>query len=282
MPWATMPAAPMAVLAALTGRRTMAVVASAVTVAGAAMAAPLTRRRPQPPADSSRRPLTVVHANLLYDNAHVEAVGPALRPLAADVVTFSEYTPAHAVALRASTLADDYPHRIERPARHASGTALWSRFPIIERPTTRTRHHTVVADVDAPGGVVRVIVIHTQSPIDHHRQWVHDLEQLAALEVSGPAVMTGDFNAGWWHPEFRRLLDTNWRDAHLTVGRGLSCSWPTDQWHPVSAWHPPFVRLDHALVNDELVVGDVVDLDVPGSDHRGLMVTVTPAAPAAP
>ena len=49
-----------------------------------------------------------------------------------------------------------------------------------------------------------------------------------------------------------------------------------------STSHPPFVRLDHALVNDGLAVLDVDDFDVPGSDHRGLVVTVQRAAPAAP
>jgi endonuclease/exonuclease/phosphatase family metal-dependent hydrolase len=40
---------------------------------------------------------------------------------------------------------------------------------------------------------------------------------------------------------------------------------------------PPFTRLDHALVNDELVVRDVRNVVVPGSDHLGLVVTVVAA-----
>jgi hypothetical protein len=37
------------------------------------------------------------------------------------------------------------------------------------------------------------------------------------------------------------------------------------------------VRLDHALTVGGLVSADVVDFEIPGSDHRGLMVTVAPA-----
>ena len=141
----------------------------------------------------------------------------------------------------------------------------------------------MVAEVDAPGGVVRVVVIHTQSPVEHYREWLEDLASSPTLTPDGPTVMTGDFNASWWHPEMREVMRRGgWRDAHQVLGHGLSCSWPTDQWHPAFRWHPPFVRLDHALVNDGLVVLDVGDFDVPGSDHRGIVVTVQRARSATP
>jgi endonuclease/exonuclease/phosphatase (EEP) superfamily protein YafD len=280
MPWSALSAGPVAVGAVLTRRWRLAAVSGTVGVAGAAMAAPLVRRRPQPPVDHAARPLTVIHSNLLYINRRVPDVPATLAQFDADVVTFSELTTSHAAHLRRSSLAASYPYRVELPARYASGTALWSRYPLKERMSTRTKHHTVVVDVELPGGPVRVIVLHTQSPISHHGQWEHDLEQLAMLTVDRPAVMTGDFNAAWWHPEFRQLLAHGWRDAHIELGHGLKCSWPTDRWHPVFHLHPPFVRLDHALVNDGLAVLAVDDFDVPGSDHLGIVVTVQRAAPA--
>ena len=282
MPWSALSAGPVALGAIATRRWRLAAASGAVAATGAAMAAPLVRRRPQPAADPAARPLTVIHSNLLYINRRVPDVPATLARYDADVVTFSELTPSHVAHLRRSSLAAAYPYRIELPARYASGTALWSRYPVTEQPSTDTKHHTIVADVDVPGGPVRVVVLHTQSPIDHHRQWEHDLDRLVALTVDPPAVMTGDFNAGWWHPEFRRLLQHGWRDAHIELGHGLKCSWPTDRWHPVFHVHPPFVRLDHALVNDGLAVLAVDDFDVPGSDHLGLIVTVQRAAPPDP
>jgi endonuclease/exonuclease/phosphatase (EEP) superfamily protein YafD len=185
--------------------------------------------------------------------------------------------------LHATSLPSGYPHQVELAARAAGGTGLWSRHPITVVHWSWTKHHTVVADVHAPGGPVRVIVVHTQSPFVHHHEWVADLQELANVPIGGPAVMTGDFNASWWHPELRRLMRTaGWRDAHQVVGRGLSASWPTDQWHAAFRWHPPFVRIDHALVNDGAVVLDTRDFHVPGSDHRGIAVTVQRARPSAP
>jgi endonuclease/exonuclease/phosphatase (EEP) superfamily protein YafD len=282
MPWSALSAVPLAVGAALTGRRWLALAAGAVGTAGIAMAAPLVVPRRQEPPDAAAAPLRVTHANLLYINRRVAAVPEILAALDADLLTFSELTPTHLRRLHASRLRERYPHRVELAARKGSGTGLWSRHPIEAHPVVTAGNHTVVADVDAPGGAVRVIVVHTQSPIDHHAEWVADLEELAGLHSDLPALMAGDFNASWWHPELRRLLRVGgWRDAHQVTGHGLSCSWPTEKWHPAFRWHPPFVRIDHALVNAGLHVLATRDFHVPGSDHLGLVVTVQRARRAA-
>jgi endonuclease/exonuclease/phosphatase (EEP) superfamily protein YafD len=270
MPWATIPAVPVAVLAARSRRRTAAVVAGAVAATGVVTSAPLVVRRRQPRPAAPARSLSILHANLLFDNIRMPDVALALEQVDADVLTFSEYTPNHARLLRASSLAAAYPHQIEQPAALASGTALWSRYPVTAGHPPATRHHAVVGDVEGPGGTLRVIVVHTQSPVIHHRQWSDDLAVLATVAPADPTVMTGDFNAGWSHPEFRAVLARGWRDVHHVVGRGLSSSWPVDR-----ALLPPFIRLDHALVNDDVIVERVRDVDIPGSDHRGLLVDVS-------
>jgi endonuclease/exonuclease/phosphatase (EEP) superfamily protein YafD len=269
-PWATIPAVPVALLAARSGRRAAAVAAGAVAAAGVVTSVPLVVRRRQPRAAAPARPLSILHANLLFDNIRMHDVALTLEQLGADVLTFSEYTPHHARLLRASSLVAGYPHRIEEAAALASGTALWSRYPVTADHPPATRHHTVVGDVEGPDGILRVIVVHTQSPVVHHRQWSDDLAVLATVVPDRPAVMTGDFNAGWSHPEFRAVMASGWRDVHQVVGRGLSSSWPVDR-----ALLPPFIRLDHALVNDGVIVERVREVDIPGSDHRGLLVDVS-------
>ena len=94
--------------------------------------------------------------------------------------------------------------------------------------------------------------------------------------VSGPTLLIGDFNASYWHPDFRSALDAGFVSAHTATGAGFSTSWPTT-W-PI----PAFVRLDHALTAGGLVATDVEDFDVAGSDHLGMIVTVAPTSPAAP
>jgi endonuclease/exonuclease/phosphatase (EEP) superfamily protein YafD len=64
------------------------------------------------------------------------------------------------------------------------------------------------------------------------------------------------------------VLSRGWRDAHEVLGRGWSASWPTD------LPGPPLVRIDHALVSGSVVVEGIVDVEIPGSDHRGFVVSV--------
>ncbi len=165
MPWSALTAVPLAVAAAATGRRPLAVASGVVGTAGVLMAAPLVVPRRQPPAAPDARPLRITHSNLLYVNRRVGAVPEALAPLDADVLTFSELTPTHCRRLHGTSLSAAYPHQIELAARHGSGTGLWSRWPLTTHEWTSTNHRTVVADVHAPGGAIRVIVIHTVSPI---------------------------------------------------------------------------------------------------------------------
>jgi endonuclease/exonuclease/phosphatase (EEP) superfamily protein YafD len=271
-PWAAIPVLPLVLLAARRGRRPLAGAAGAVAAIAATTTLPLVAGRLRRPPTPGAGSLSIVHANLLFDNMRMADVARLLERVDADVLTFSEYTPHHAHVMREAPVADAYPHRIEMPAALASGTALWSRYPVAPFDPPATRHHTVVGDLTGPGGPLRVIVVHTQSPVVHHGQWSADLSTLARFEPGSPAVMMGDFNASWWHPEFRQLLASGWRDVHQIVGRGLSASWPVDRLVP-----PAFIRLDHGLVSDGLIVERVVDLDIPGSDHRGLLFSVRTA-----
>ena len=189
----------------------------------------------QPPVDPAARPLSIVHANLLYVNRRVADVAGGARHARR---RRRHVQRAHAGPRRdacdVTELAAGYPYRIELPRRaRQRHRRCGAATPSTERPTTRTTHHTVVADVARPGRH-RARHRHPHPEPDRPPRPVGRPTSSGSARWSptGPAVMTGDFNAGWWHPEFRRLLRRGgWRDAHISVGRGLSCSWPTEQWH---------------------------------------------------
>ena len=263
-------------LVALTGRRvTMALTASAVGLGGLALARPLA----SPPAlravAAGAPALRIASLNLLYtnDEASIATVADDLRGRALDVITFVEYTAGHERVLRESGLADDFPHRIERSGPGASGIAIWSKSPIVVGDSADTTDRILDATVKSAAGPVRVLAVHAHTPISDFEIWKGDLDQFGDLGVAGddPTLVIGDFNASFWHPNFRALLRKGFTDAHIALRRGFSVSWPTD------VWYPPFVRLDHALTTDSLVPTDIEDFDIRGSDHRGLIVTVSPA-----
>jgi len=185
--------------------------------------------------------------------------------------------PRHEAALLADPGATHYPHRVHRAAANADGMLLWSRFPLTdaEWPTTDSRPW-VIATVCPPGGALRVVLAHNNPPTTRRglRGWEPSMEAVhdAATSPGPPTMIVADLNAARWHPPFRRLLDRGWRDAHESVGRGLSVSWPT-----TGLWPVPFVRLDHALVRADVDIAAVEDFTVPGSDHRAFVVTLSAA-----
>jgi len=287
LPWSALVALPVAAIGTF-GRarrarlRAMPVAAAVVGTAGivvaAHMAGPPPFAPPAMPGTGADRLLRVAHVNLLFINRKHDGGAEVLEALDADVLAFSEYTPVLAVALEAG-LADRYPHRIDRAGPKSHGAALWSRFPVTERAAAPMRHERVTADVATPGGeTVRVLVVHPVSPPHKLASWRTDMAILAAdvPPAAVPAVMIGDFNATWLHPELRSIVAAGWHSAHRQRGRGLVPSWPANR------LYPPYLRIDHALVNDRAAVLDVADFTFPGSDHRGLVVTMGRVPPAAP
>ncbi|HSP30228.1 MAG TPA: endonuclease/exonuclease/phosphatase family protein [Ilumatobacteraceae bacterium] len=248
-------------------------VASAIGFGIGVLAAPLAFPDPQPAVAERSTGLRVASLNLWWQNPEIEAVADRLTTVDVDVIVFSEYTLEHQSALEAASFASDFPHRSERTERGTTGMGVWSRFPIDERGEPTTFNDSIDLDVHGPDGDVRIVAMHLPTPITDFAAWQDELAALAHIgrEAASPTLLIGDLNSTYWHPDFRHVLDAGFVDAHAADGSGFSASWPTD-W-----WVPPFVRLDHALTAGGLVSIDVHDLDVPGSDHRGLVVTVAPA-----
>ncbi len=242
------------------------------------LAAPLAFPDDQPDPIEGAVGLRVASANLLYSNERMDDVVATLHDLAPDVIVFNEYTPQHQATLQASPLADDYPYGVDRTDEYAGGIALWSREPVEVDTPPDTHNHSLDVRVDGPDGEVRVVALHVPAPMISFTGWKRDLRTAARLgrDATTPTMIVGDLNASYWHPDFRQLLDVGAVDAHIANDHGFGISWPTD-----SAL-PPFVRLDHALTTDGLVSVDAGDFEIPGSDHRGLIVTVAPTQRATP
>ena len=135
-----------------------------------------------------------------------------------------------------------------------------------------TYYHSLDVAVAGPDGDVRIVALHVPTPLVSFEDWQHDLHTVDRIgrDAATPTAVIGDLNSSYWHPDFRDLLDVGFVDAHIANGEGFSASWPTD------TAVPAFVRLDHALTIAGLVSTDVADFEIPGSDHRGFVVTVAP------
>ena len=268
-----------AIAAALWRRRLLVVtVGTSVGFGIAVLGTPLALPEPRLPAVRDSVGLDVASLNLWYGNDRVDDVGDVLAEVDADVIVFNEYTPAHEAVLTASPLAGRYAHRIERNGDRPTGMAVWSRWPLSANGLLATHHSSHDVTVAGPDGDVRLVALHMVTPFDDFEGWQSDLAlaRTIGLEASEPTLLIGDLNSSYWHPGFRRLLDAGFEDAHAAAGSGFTTSWPANR------IVPRFVRLDHALTAGGLVSTDVDDISVPDSDHRGLVVSVSPARQAGP
>jgi endonuclease/exonuclease/phosphatase (EEP) superfamily protein YafD len=267
-----------ALLALWARRLVLVTVATAIGVGIVMLGTPLAfpGQRPHPVDDATG--LEVAAANLLFSNDRIADVAEQMDRLAADVIVFTEYTEQHQAALLASPVAERYPYRTDRAGPRGDGVAIWSTLPVEVAEHPDTESTSIDVTVDGPDGAIRVVAVHLQTPLDDFDSWSRDLRASAEIGriASTPTLLIGDFNASYWHPDFRRVLDAGFVDAHTARGSGLSTSWPTT-W-PI----PPFVRLDHALTAGGLVATGVDDFRVAGSDHLGVIVTVAPARRAGP
>jgi len=272
-PYLAMALVPVVLVALWRRQRILVTTACAIGFGVAVLATPLAVPDPQPAAAAGSTGLHVASLNLWYENPDIGAVADLLATVDADVIVLTEFTRAHQGDLQGSPLAVDYPHRIERTGLGATGIAVWSRYPMRIGDSVETFNDSIDLNVAGPDGDVRIVAMHMPTPIVDFDAWRSDLATAAEIgrTTDEPTLLIGDLNSTYWHPDFRQLLDAGFVDANAAAGSGFSTSWPND-W-----WIPPFVRLDHALTVGGLVSSDVHDLDIPGSDHRGLVVTVVPA-----
>ncbi|NND75951.1 MAG: endonuclease/exonuclease/phosphatase family protein [Ilumatobacter sp.] len=271
-PYLALVLVPVAGIACWSRRHGLAIVAAMIGLGSLLLASPLVFTPNQPQPIDNATGLRVASVNLFYENPNVGDIGTALDRPDIDVIVFSEYTAEHQRVLLAHPLASSFPHRVERDGLRAGGIAIWSRVPLVDGVRPDTVNYSLDLLAAGPDGDVRILGVHPPTPVFDFAGWRRDLDLIGDVGLSRdePTLIVGDFNASYWHPPFRRLLRRGFVDAHMADGRGFAVSWPTNR------AIPPFVQLDHALTGNGLVSTAVDDVALPGSDHRGFIVTVVP------
>lgn len=224
--------------------------------------------QPGGPALVSFRVLT---SNLEFGHA-TDSLVAAVRREKPDLVFVQECEYTCDATLR-EALATDYPHREARVADGSAGSVVLSRFPLKPAAPVPGTMAMPGAVADVHGHAVRLQLAHPMPPlpgrIDLWRRELDALHDFAAEEDSTPLVLAGDFNASQDHAAFRRILDTGLRDAARLTGHDRTPSWP-------ARTTPKFgVQIDHVLLSADLSARTARFLDLPGTDHRALLVDVT-------
>ncbi|MFC4058235.1 endonuclease/exonuclease/phosphatase family protein [Planomonospora corallina] len=220
------------------------------------------------PTAGAGTPLRVLTVNLLFGQADTGAVMDLVRRLKPDVLSTQELTPEMVERLDAAGLAELFPHRVLQADWGASGSGLYSRYPMtpLEGLFRPVGHNMPAARVAPPGAEpFEIVDVHPYAPIGEEvDEWEAGLDSLPPASSGTVRVLAGDFNASLDHAAFRRLLDRGYADAADLTGQGLVPTWPSGR------RMPPVITIDHILVDRRVSVRAVSVHTVPGTDHRAV------------
>jgi endonuclease/exonuclease/phosphatase family metal-dependent hydrolase len=254
-------------------RHWLAATAALVVLAGlVALVAPRAVGQPDP----ARGPaLQVLTANLAEGAADPAAVVNLVRDHRVDVLALSELTGPELDALDAAGLGRLLPYSVRNPAGYASGTGLFSRYPLTDRrriPLTATFVESAAVVHPAGSRPVEVTVVHYCAPADPFQVpcWRYGREHIPPAQPDGQLrLLLGDFNMTVDYAGLRAVLATGYRDAASVAGQGLAATWPYDG-TPL----PP-MAIDHVLADRRIGVSAVAVYGIRDSDHRAVFATLT-------
>jgi len=249
------------------GRRIPGALAAAATVALIVIVAPraLPDGAPDPAPEGPE--LRAMAANLYVGSADPDDLRDQVVEGEIDVLSVVELTPEAVAEIRRSDVGELLPHRVVDAQPDASGTGLFSRYPLEQLPAPGERGFdlpTIAARASLPGGtLVDVYSIHPPPPTNATNAATirRYLEAIPSAAADGPArLLVGDFNATLDNDSLRDLLDRGYVDAADAEGAGLTWTWR-------QSVHPP-VTLDHVVADERVEVLDFGAANLEGSDHR--------------
>jgi endonuclease/exonuclease/phosphatase (EEP) superfamily protein YafD len=274
-PFLYLPAYVVAVVAAIRKHFVLAGGGLAVVLIHIASVAPALGSDGVPAWAAAAAHLRIVSANVRRENTKTADAARQLATTKPDVLVLVELTPRTWRELKTAGIADPFPYQSVELYTGSGGIAILSNHPIRNSNLVdRWGLGALSIEVDTGGTWMHVVAVHPTNPTHASSNWLRDYATLLDLRrtMTGPVVIAGDFNGGRWHRPFGRLLASGLRDANEATGRGLSASWPIDG--GLVGLFGPIIRIDHALVSDDVAVLATHDVDLAGSDHRSLVVDI--------
>ncbi|CAA0132987.1 Uncharacterised protein [Mycolicibacterium vanbaalenii] len=270
-----------ALLLAVARHRVAAIAALLMAAVGVAAQLPLYVGS-QPPETTQGPQLRLLQANIRLGEADPHALAGRVRLGGVDVLTVAELTEAAVDRLAAAGLERTLPFTYLRPREGGGGEGIYSRHPLSEsRVLPGLRHTNLRATVDLPGAEpVAVYALHPLPPYPEPAwRWAVELDRIGAILAAErlPLLVGADFNSTYDHERFRNLLRAAGRDgaplldAAEYLGSGIVATYPADRGFPA------VLAIDRILTRGGTPLS-FERVDLPGSDHHGVLADVLLAA----
>ncbi|MCA1676745.1 MAG: endonuclease/exonuclease/phosphatase family protein, partial [Actinobacteria bacterium] len=252
-----------------------------VATAGLVMVVPRTMAGPAP---VSGRGVSVLSFNVFDGRADVVALGKTIRASRPDLVVLPEAGVQY--RSRLVPLVSDLGYRAWTTGmlgrRDVDGIVVLaapSLGDVAVVPVELDTHFRWMQLSGGSLGSTRVIAVHVAAPVRGLvAEWARELLMLQRWcgPGGGANVLIGDFNATLDHSALRSGT-AGCADVAAERGEGLVPSWPT-YW---PGWFG--VQIDHVFTSAGIRPASLRFLDLPGSDHRGLLTQIMlPSRPYGP
>lgn len=217
------------------------------------------------------QPMRIVTLNVWGGRADASQILDTARD--ADVVVLTEANIWAVRALKEAGMEKEFRHRLTNMPDAVAGTAIYSRYPIIDEREILYSYQQRIVTLRTPAhGDVTVVAYRPRNPTQGARVWSNEgrqmAQEIAPLIGHGPLVMAGDFNAVNQHLVMQRFFDLGLQDAAVEANAGWLPTWPANR------RFPPMVEIDHVLVAGGLHASSLTSFRVDGADHLGLIAEV--------
>lgn len=208
--------------------------------------------------------LTVLTLNARRGGADPAAVVQQVRAAHAQVVVLEEVTPELQQGLVAQGLGEALPNVGGAPGPDASGTMIFSAYPLTESAGIPLGHGSYRIRVAAPEPFW-LVAVHLSQPLNGQGSaWRGDWSVLNQVvpALDGPVILAGDFNSTLAHRPMRTLLGRGFDDAARQANAGWQPTYP-------SGWG--LIAIDHIVSRGAYDAVSTAARTVPGTDHRALV-----------
>jgi endonuclease/exonuclease/phosphatase (EEP) superfamily protein YafD len=221
-----------------------------------------------PPAPHVR----IFFANVRTSNTEYDALLQEIVKADPDVIVLVEFTYLWHMAYLHSPVIAAYPYG-EGLRNDRLGTVnVFSRLPLkSERQAWIAGRAIDTLEIPLGSETLHLIGLHAPRPMairDDNYEAYWDRVVPMILNVKGPLVVVGDFNATQYSRVYQLLTSQRLRSAHQERGRGYATSWPNGQY-----CLPP-IRIDQALLSPDVECIGIREGEGRGSDHKPFILDV--------
>ncbi len=233
-------------------------------------------------ADSQGSPkLTVMTINSLWGRADTSVIMHTIKLHHVDVLAVQEVSDDFVSRLHNDGILQElgFEQLGEKTSHDNAGfNALWSRYPVSQAGGSLLEDmgsNTPWMRITVDGREVRLVSTHPYSPHRSTEQWHADISRLTQLIGDGtartdvPTIVMGDLNSSTFHGTFRSVVNAGLLDSSLELHHGAHTTFPSS-WMLV----PPMIEIDHVLHTRELTATSMSAVQIPRTDHRGLIATI--------